>query len=188
MWADQALERVLREKDLKRVLDIGSGAGHHAKRMRDAGMQVTTVSLCPPADWVGDYMQYYSGEQFDCIWASHVLEHQPDVGSFLYKCFQELRDDGLLAVTVPPKKDEIVGGHLTLWNAGLLVYNVVVAGFDCREAAVGEYGYNISLLVRKRPRPPVDLKCDAGDITLLAEYFPFPVFEGFLGVGVSARW
>ena len=60
-----------------------------------------------------------------------------------------LKEGGVLAITVPPLKNEIVGGHLSLWNSGILLYQLVVAGFDCREAIVKKYGYNISVIVKK---------------------------------------
>ncbi len=189
MWADQALDRFLEASDVQRVLDIGSGAGHHAKRMRDRGKDVTTISLQPPADHLCDYMDFDFPGWMDGIWASHVLEHQPNVGSFLIKCFYELRDEGLLAVTVPPLKNEVVGGHLTLWTPGHLIYNLVLAGFDCSQARVASYGYNISVLVRKKSREYVKLNFDHGDVTLLAKFFPWPITEGFDGTAVGdIRW
>jgi hypothetical protein len=42
-----------------------------------------------------------------------VLEHQQNVGVFLAKCFDDLRDGGILAITVPPLKHEIARSPLT---------------------------------------------------------------------------
>lgn len=185
----QALHRLLACDDVLTILDVGSGTGEHAELMRAAGREVTTVSYEPPADHVGDYLTLPPLGPFDAIWASHVLEHQPDVGAFLRRCFADLRDGGILAVTVPPAKDAIVGGHLTIWNAGLLLYNLVVAGFDCSEARVspnyasgpGYPPYNISVVVRKKAAELPPLRFDAGDIDRLARFFPVAVREGFDG-------
>ncbi len=147
MLALEALNKVL-EMDFETVLDIGSGSGQHAYEFRKHGKEVTTIDLSEPADYVGDYMKVFV-PYHDCIWASHVLEHQRDPGLFLEKCYRDLKDDGILAITVPPRKDAIVGGHVTLWNAGLLLYNLVLAGFDCSKASVKTYGYNVSVVVRK---------------------------------------
>jgi len=150
--------------------------------MREAGLRVTTLSLIPPADIIGNYLDQWFPEGFDCIWASHVLEHQPNPNLFLQKVFSDLKDGGILAVTVPPMKPQIVGGHLTLWNAGLLIYNLIIAGFDCSEAKIIKHGYNISVIVEKRKAElPEDLHYDRGDILKLAHFFPFPVTEGFDG-------
>jgi SAM-dependent methyltransferase len=193
----EALARLLQYRDVHRALDIGSGAGDHAKIMRSAGRQVITVSLEAPADHVCNYIGNREiGGGFDAIWASHVLEHQPDVGAFLRQCFRDLRSDGVLAVTVPPAKPEIVGGHLTTWNAGLLLYNLILAGFDCREARVspvyssgpGYPPYNISVIVRKRAAELPTLRMDAGDIERLRAFFPMPARQGFDGRLEAINW
>jgi SAM-dependent methyltransferase len=187
MGSSAAFDRLMALPDVVTVLDIGSGGGQHAKMMRAAGKKVTTISLIPPADYIGDYLSF-PGDGFDAIWASHVLEHQPNVGAFLKKCFADLRDDGVFAVTVPPLKHAVVGGHLNLFNAGTLLYNLVVAGFDCSKARVGTYGYNISVIVRKRLADLPNLMFDAGDINKLAHFFPRPVGEGFDGQSYTANW
>ena len=170
------------------VLDIGSGDGLHAARFRSLGKQVTTISLCPPADYVGDYLDIELG-QHDLVWACHVLEHQRNPGLFLEKCFDDCRQ--WFCVTVPPLKHEIVGGHVSLWNAGLLIYHLILAGWDCSQARVMQYGYNISLLVEKKRAVLPSLKMDYGDIDALKEFFPMPVVHGFNGdiyeIGDSMR-
>lgn len=157
--------------------------------MRNFGKAVTTVSLQEPADHVGDFLEWEGQPgSFDAVWACHVLEHQPDVGAFLAACRRQLRDGGILAVTVPPPKHEIVGGHVTLWNAGLLLYNLILAGFDCRDATVGTYGYNISVIATKREIQLPTLAFDHGDIERLAGFFPVPVAEGFDGRLPDIGW
>jgi hypothetical protein len=88
--------------------------------------------------------------RFDCVWASHVLEHQLNVGLFLRKIFEVANEGAAVCVTVPPSQPKILGGHVSFWNAGLLLYNLVHAGFDCRDASVLRYGYDISVIIRKR--------------------------------------
>lgn len=185
---DQALERFLAYQDARTVLDVGAGWCEQARVMREAGREVTTVGLHPPADVVGDYLQAEFAEPFDGIWCCHVLEHILDVQRFLRKLFLDLREDGVLAITVPPAKNAIVGGHVSLWNAGLLIYRLVLAGFDCSYAMVGTYGYNVSVIVRKRAAELPPVLMDGGDIGLLAKFFPVPVAEGFDGQLPNIRW
>lgn len=190
------MARLLSYPDVVNVLDIGSGDGSHARYMRDHGKNVIAVSLEPPADWVGDYLTGECLKKFDAIWACHVLEHQPNPGLFLKKCFSDLKDGGVLAITVPPAKHNIVGGHVTLWNAGLLLYNMILAGFDCREARVsrnypaveGGTPYNISVIVKKREAVLPTLRMDTGDIEALAKFFPFPAEHGFNGSLPAINW
>lgn len=184
MHAQEALLRVLK-MPFRTVLDVGSG-GPHADIFREQGKEVTTVNLYD-ADYVGDYLSLDLGT-FDLVWASHVLEHSPNPGLFLRKCFSDLNEDGVLAVTVPPAKHNIVGGHLTLWNAGLLLYNIILSGNDCSEAMVKTYGYNVSVIVRKRPIDLPGLKMDNGDIEVLAEYFPMSVKQDFDGRIEEVNW
>lgn len=187
MTAEQAFAAVS-SLEFETVLDIGSGDGVHAKAFEAQGRKVTTISLRPPATFIDDYCRKEFAHQFDCLWASHVLEHQPNPGLFLRKCFRDLKDGGILAVTVPPWKDKIVGGHVSFWNAGTLLYHLILAGFDCSQAAVKTYGYNVSVIVRKRQAdlPPLDM--DRGDIERIAHFFPLPVKQGFDGRIDEVNW
>lgn len=184
MWAVSAVHKVLDLLPKGRVLDIGSGSGEHARLFREHGLKVTAIDLVNGVD----YMNWLPSEPFDCIWASHVLEHQRNPGAFLEKCRWDLKKDGILAITVPPRKDEIVGGHVTLWNAGLLLYNLILSGFDCSESSVLTEGYNVSVVVRKSPIKLPVLTCDHGDIDRLSEFFPMPLKEGFNGNIESINW
>jgi SAM-dependent methyltransferase len=187
MYGSEALTRLL-EYPFKTVLDIGSGAGTQARLLREAGKRVTTISMLPPADVIGDYVRLPFAEPFDAIWASHVLEHQPNVNLFLSKCYSDLRENGILAITVPPHKDAIVGGHVALFNPGILIYNLILAGFDCSEARVSPLyagkvtiPYNISVIVQKKRANLPQLIHDQGDVSRLAEFFPVPAYDGFSG-------
>jgi SAM-dependent methyltransferase len=187
----QALERLLALPviEVETVLDVGSGDGVHAAIMRAAGKKVWTVSLEEPADYVGDFADWQSTVEFDAIWACHVFEHQPNAQQFLKNCRKHLRLGGVLAITVPPAKHNIVGGHVSIWNAGLLLYNLILAGFDCSEAQVGSYGYNISVIVRrgvdvKLPR----LTYDHGDIIRLGHLFPTHMVDGTNGELQDIGW
>lgn len=172
-----ALEKVLSLPGVGTVLDLGCGDLSHTQAFREAGKEVFSCSLVEPADFVCDYFDLFNGT-YDLIWASHVLEHQTNPGLFLSKCLSDLEDDGWLAVTVPPAKDELVGGHVSIWNEGLLLYQLVLAGFDCSEAMVNRYGYNISVIVQKKRFNMPDIDQDFGDIDKLSQYFPVNVKHG----------
>lgn len=190
MFGAAALERVLKYP-FDTVLDIGSGPGHHAQAFDRTGKIVTTIDLQPsdrPLHIQDHYMRHEFERSFDCVWCCHVLEHQPNVHSFLRKVREDLRVGGVLAITVPPRKDEIVGGHVTLWNAGLLLYNLILAGFDCSDARVAAYGYNISVIVQRKDFELPPLAFDSGDINRLSPFFPFAAREAFNGVLPPINW
>lgn len=168
MLGDKALRYVIKNYKFDKVLDVGSGLGVQAKAFREAGKEVVEIDI---KKYHIDYMDYET-KPVEFIWASHVLEHQRNVGMFLDKIYKDLLDGGLLVITVPPSKPTIVGGHLSIWNAGLLLYNLVMAGFDCSEAKVYKYGYNISVIVEKHSIELPKLNYDRGDINKLAMFFP----------------
>jgi len=188
MLGDDALYKLLGYDELNTVLDIGSGDGNHADYLRKWGSNVTTIDINGKSDIDCDFNEYIPDEQYDAVWCSHVLEHQPDVNHFLRNIVSIVKPGGLIAITVPPMKHNIVGGHLTVWNEGLLLYNLILAGLDCSDARVGVYGYNISVIVRNKFRDWPELKCDKGDIETLAKYFPVPVEQGFDGRIGDVNW
>ena len=200
MNADKALDLFIRRckrAHVKRVLDIGAGAQKHTKQMREQGLTVVTndygennrvVNLRP--DYSGDYLTLTDIGTFDGIWCSHTLEHQRNVGLFLDKLHRDLEEGGVLGITVPPRKDKIVGGHLSLWNVGLLLYNLVLAKFDCSGAGVATYGYNCSVVLNKKTANLPDLTYSGGDIERLKTFFPkgLDIKQGFNGRIEEHNW
>ena len=173
-----------KKQNKKTVLDIGCGEKQpHSKVFRQSGLDVYTCDFFENNDYQGKFTEIdFEGKQFDAVWCAHCLEHQPDPGIFLRTINKILKDDGLLCITVPPLKHNIVGGHLTLWNIGLLYYNLILAGFDCSKGIHSQYKYNLSIIVNKNkitnfPR----LNYDTGDIETLSKYFPFEASQGFDG-------
>lgn len=191
--AEKALQTVLEKYKFKTVLDIGCGQGLHSNIFRKnlkcaIGIDASTHWGTP--EIVADFLTHQFKEPFDMVWCSHVLEHQPNVQHFLHKVYAVLKPGGILAITVPPRKPNIVGGHVSIWNAGLLLYNLILAGFDCRDAMVKQYDYNISVIVRKSHASLPPLKMDAGDIEVLAPYFPHALkaTQDFLGDITEMQW
>jgi len=201
-FSQHGLSKLVNDFDFETVLDVGSGAGAHAKVLKNHGKKVTALdfgtsiyALQMNDNYDGihhveiDFNKYNPEQKFDCIWASHVLEHQENPGVFIKKCMDLVEDNGILAITVPPLDDNITGGHLTLWNAGLLLYQLVFNGLDCRDASIYSYGYNITVIVRKKVRSQQILAYDNGDITKLKAYFPsFIDTEPFDGRIVRWNW
>jgi SAM-dependent methyltransferase len=192
MLGSEALDFLLRDFEFTSVVDVGCGAGRHARCFADAGKDVTTISFERYGDFaptfVGDFADFRAEQPFDLVWCSHTLEHQRNVGQFLERLIALAKPGGLIAITVPPARHRIVGGHVTMWNAGLLLYNLVLAGLDCRHAKVLTYGYNISVIVRRRLADLPPLRHDAGDIERLARFFPLPMKQKSEGRIERVRW
>lgn len=198
-FAAETLQYLISNFNFETVLDVGSGQGLHSDVFLECNKRVSSIDFGSSVYFekrserhdaiIGDYYEYKFDAKFDAIWASHVLEHQPNPNLFLRKIHSDLKEHGVLAVTVPPLKHEIVGGHVTLWNAGLLLYQLVLAGFNCKEAHIKSYGYNISVIVKKKSinSYPV-LDYDKGDIDRLKEFLPDGLTEPFNGVISELNW
>lgn len=152
-YSHLTLLKLLKHYEFETVLDIGSHAQHVTNIFRHLGKKVTTVEVTPgwEADYKADYLDISFPEKFDAIWCSNVLEHQRNVGQFLDKMFEDLRDGGVLAMTNPYNLDtKLTFGHCNCFSPLVLLYHLVLAGFDCSEAAVKCYNYFIGIIIKKK--------------------------------------
>jgi CMP-2-keto-3-deoxyoctulosonic acid synthetase len=174
--------------DFQTVLDVGAGALQHSNVMIKAGKTVDTIDYGMSTYYddrvetkgvrntiIGDFNNITFPDLYDAVWCSHILEHQLNPNLFLKKLHSITKEGGYVAIVVPPRKPFIVDGHVSLWNAGLVLYHLVLAGFDCSEECfVRQYDYNIGIIVKKRSIPQllIDLCMDTGDIEKLKAFFP----------------
>ncbi|MBF7072245.1 methyltransferase domain-containing protein [Glaciecola sp. MH2013] len=181
LLSDIALDYTLNNLEFNSVLDIGSGAGVHADIYASRGKSVTRFDFGKSRAYtdkkdviVGDFVSYEFSNKYDLVWASHVLEHTIHTHEFLTKLLAVSSQNGFVAITVPPAKSEFVGGHVTLWTPALLIYRMVLAGFDCKDAVVLNYGYNISVIcaAKRNELDMNDLAWDFNDIERLSKWLP----------------
>lgn len=185
---NDCIEKLIKDYQFNSVLDIGCGTGVHSTIMKDAGKDVTSLDAGHYFDFKPDVIGMFEtvefDKKFDAIWCSHVLEHVMDVHSFLVKINETLEDDGVLAITVPPLKHDLVSGHCNLFNTGTLIYQLVIAGFDYSEAAAKVYCYNLSVIVRKSKKIGVG----NWSFPTVAPYFPFELKQNMDGRILSVNW
>ncbi|MDR0827784.1 MAG: class I SAM-dependent methyltransferase [Desulfovibrio sp.] len=155
-----ALCKLVGEYKFKTVLDLGAGDGKHCRAFLSHNKDVSAIMADEPEwfaedlkDYVNlifdDYVLHQFIDKFDCIWASHVLEHQRNIGLFLDKIWDDLNDGGILAITVPPIEMEAGDGHVNLFSPGHLVSQLLEAGFNMTDMRLKIYGYNLSVICRK---------------------------------------
>jgi SAM-dependent methyltransferase len=174
-WALHCILRLLSNYNFTSVLDIGSGEGEHKKFLQFFGKHVVSVDLSKEADFIGDFLEIEFDQKFDVIWCSHVLEHQRNVGIFLDKIYDVIKERGILAITVPiHPRERLMSGHLNSWSVPLLCYNLIMAGFNCKKAEILST-YELSLIVQKELATHNELgKHSAVDFSDMLKYFPFP--------------
>lgn len=178
--------KAAKDYPLGTVLDLGCGEGNEAALFGFLGAEVFTVNADPApgfkADFFGDYMDLKAPHRFDLIWCSAILEHVRNPGAFLDKVFDDLKDGGAFAVSVPYNEfnshpDCFSMGHHNRYNFLLLVYALICAGFDCSPPNVCMRMYNgmLSVIVRKSANAlPRSNMAAYSDVTRL---FPVPVDE-----------
>jgi SAM-dependent methyltransferase len=195
MITDKTFDKVVELVPCGTVLDIGSGNCCDTKKFLDVGYHVTSYDIKVPEIYDPKRHTHIQGlfkpteSTYDIIWASHVLEHIPNPHQFLLDVKSCCHDNTLIAITVPPLKHTIVGGHINLFNGGILMYRMILAGFNMRDCRILKYGYNISVLVTNTSIILPQLKHDNGDIETLSKYFPIGYdYQDFNGDITKLNW
>lgn len=196
--------------DTGRILDIGTGSGRAARRLSQAGWDVTATGFD-----MGAYLgasplpedirviedvdicdaHQFEDASFDAIWCAHVLEHVSNPGLAMAEIRRLLTPEGWLFITFPPFKTEVVGGHVNNgWTVGSLMYVLADAGFALSEGRFVRHGYNVFGMVQRGPGklPQGTLRRANGDIEALVQAGRFPkgfaAKQGFNGQIPSVNW
>lgn len=148
----------------KSVFDVGCGKGGAALYFANQGKEVTAITIGEEfhsyrQDWfdafnidveIGDFSKHKTDKKYDAVWMSHSLEHTQYPGQFLKNAWNMLNDDGWLFVLVPPYNHLLTSGHFsTGWNMGTLMYNLLISGFDIKNAHYVRYGSNLCAFIQK---------------------------------------
>lgn len=177
-----------RKFDFNSIMDIGTGDGFAARFFNEIGKKVTVtgydmdaylsapipesiaiiknVDVCAMID--------IPDESFDAVWCCHVLEHVLNPGLALCEMRRILKPDGYLFLVLPEYAPYLVGGHVTPgWNLGVLMYVLILSGFDVRNGEFINHCWNITGFVKKGEPVNTDvLRFDKGDLEILSRLFP----------------
>jgi SAM-dependent methyltransferase len=192
-----AFLKLVKDYSFDSILDIGCGDGNELILFRYFASTVVGVNDDPNAknisvDFFGDYLDYIPDEPFDAIWCSHVLEHIRNPGLFLDKIFHDLKDGGVLALSVPyhdfnTALDNMIFGHFNRYNIPLLVYALVAAGFDCRDLRFRIYCGQISFLLKKIPNNVSNCARATAYQKDMFRFFPKEIENGYTDLD-SLNW
>ncbi|MFN8391600.1 MAG: class I SAM-dependent methyltransferase [Bdellovibrionota bacterium] len=180
-YAHLAMLKLIKHYDFRTVLDLGTNDGMASYIFDALGKDVAALEPAKPwqnhpdfpcreVDIEVDFLDVRFIRKFDAIWCSHVLEHIRNPGAFLDKVYDDLREGGVLALTVPFMNSALslhsfVSGHHNLYNQWTLLNQLVCAGFDCRNASIATYNGQLSVVVKKVPNNITRSTCAVG-------YFP----------------
>jgi len=198
LYSHLGLARLITEYDFTNIIEIGSRNGVAARVFSFLGKEVHTVEVHEgyEASYTGDYVDIQFPMPVDAIWCSHVLEHQRNVGRFCEKLHDDLKEGGILALTVPTSLSPLLIGHCNIFTPLHLMYNLILAGFDCSEAKIKCYDWQMTVLVRKKsngiPRigfatthysPSVQSDPEIGSNPRLLQFFPMQIADKFTPAG-----
>ena len=173
----------------KSVLDVGSGGGYHANYFKLNGSKVTCVdygtSIYATESKIDnlnvisvDFNKFIPPEKYELVWASHILEHQRNIGLFIEKLIECCSVNGHICITLPDPHRNLWGGHLSIWSPGLLAYNIVLCGIDLSESTFIRGTNEFSIIFKPiKISLPSDLTYDSGDLLKLSPYLPGAISE-----------
>jgi SAM-dependent methyltransferase len=175
-------------------LDLGCGDDIFKQTIEESAQnrKVETITrrktLANTATYFGNFLYYEFVKKFDAVWCSHVLEHQVEPYRFLRQIKRVIKPGGLLAIIVPAPRTVLASGHINEYTIGLLVYNMVIAGFDCSDACVYQSNTECSIVVRvkdaKLPQPNID---DDYILEDLNKFFPVDAYQ-YMPAVISNNW
>lgn len=182
----KSIEYLVKNFEFDTVLDLGCGPGEYHKffspETKITGVDCTPrISPLPNVTFVENDIFGFNDGQFDCALASHCIEHIPDTESFLNHFFSLIKEDGVFCLLYPKLKQTIVGGHVHIFNLGLLMYNIVRIGIDCSDAKMIRNGYTEGIIGYKRSFEVPNLRYNKDDLALLKGRFPFNAHHDFNG-------
>jgi SAM-dependent methyltransferase len=152
-YSHLTLLKMCKHYEFQSVLDIGSHERRVTKVFEHIGKAVTTVEIAPgyQADYKGDYLSVNFNQQFDAIWCSQIYEHQRNPGLFLDKIFDDLKEGGILALTVPFQIDHhVLFGHINITSPLMMIYHLICAGFDCSGISLKCFNGSIGVVLKKK--------------------------------------
>jgi SAM-dependent methyltransferase len=189
--APAVLKHFVSNYKFKSILDIGCGRGNMFRFLK--GKEITgidvidknKVALTPGAKYIQDNISTYTpDEKYDAVMCCHLIEHVPDTESFIKTFFSFIDEGSPWCIIWPPPKPQVVGGHVHVFNHGMMLYNIVRTGIDCSNVRLVKKEYSNGIMGVKKSFKLPQLIYVGGELELLAKWFPFKAKQNFDGNNV----
>ena len=188
---EQVLDYLIANYKFDTAIDIGCGHGDFFKYLNEKGVQVKGTGIdMMPEDKItykgfkyikSNFNDYEPTENYDLIFSSHTIEHNPNTEEFLKNFFKFGKPGGLFCLVWPPPKPQIVGGHVHIFNLGIMMYNIIRTGVNCKNVKMIKVGYNLVIVGEYDFFDLPTLTYNRHEIEMLKDYFPFPAVQAFDG-------
>lgn len=188
---DTLLNYIVSNYKFNSVIDVGCGKGDFFHYLNNKNIKVdgTGIDMMDEADVLykdfkyvkSNFNDYESDEKFDLLYTSHTIEHNPDTETFLKNFFKHGKDGGLFCIIWPPPKPQVVGGHVHIFNLGIMLYNIIRTGIDCSKVKLIKVGYNLCIVGEYSYFKLQQLTYNRFEIDMLKNYFPFKAYQAFNG-------
>ncbi|MFW6122195.1 MAG: hypothetical protein ACOC80_15035, partial [Petrotogales bacterium] len=123
--------------------------------------------------------------KYQSVITSHVIEHCANTEIFVKTLFNTIEEESNFCIIWPKPKFSIVGGHVHIFNPGLVLYNLIRCGIDCRKVHIIHNGYSYAVMgVYKRFDLP-NLTYDKHELLRLSKWFPCKVSHNFNGNNIA---
>ncbi len=166
----------------KELLDIGAGTGDFINICKNNGWNVTGVEPSKKANEIASTkglvlkkeLNEIEGEQYDVITMWHVLEHIPNLETYILKLKKLLKKDGVLIVAVPNYKSFDANHYKQFWAA----YDVPRHLWHFSKTAISKIFSTVAIKLEKE----IPMKFDSYYVSLLSEKYKkssLPLFKAF---------
>lgn len=174
----ECINYLLNNFDFESILDVGCGKMPYLDLFLKKRKKYLGIDLNPWQENGNHFINTSldnmpTNDKFDCVFSSHVIEHIQNTREFIDSMKSKVKDGGVLCIIFPRPKDLIVGGHVHVFNHGIMLYNIILSGIDCSKFKCLSYGNsNCVLGICRKVEFNFELCHDHGDIELLKKYFP----------------
>ena len=155
----------------KELLDIGAGTGDFINICKNNGWSVTGVEPSEKANKIASTknlvlkkdLEEIEGKEYDVITMWHVLEHIPNLESYILKLKELLKENGVLIIAVPNYKSFDANYYKQFWAA----YDVPRHLWHFSKTAISKLFSSINMKVEKE----IPMKFDSFYVSLLSEKY-----------------